>query len=957
MQTLEQDRELRVVSALRELLAVLNSHRSLTEILEYLLEQTADLLGSEACAIYLLEEEDGKSILKVGAARGLTSDRVALRLHLGAPVSGLAVQERRPAAVTDLGRALVDRDEALGDRPVEDRGSHLLVHRMRGMPVEPYSMDRLQRLARTHPGLLAIPLLLNGEPRGSLSLFYSQPREFADDEIQLASAFADQATLALENARLRDSAQRRALELETLYRADERMHASLHLEDVLQALVDIAAEILHVDKTSVLLWDAEGERLTVQAAHGFAPESVAQMAFPRGEGISTLVATSGEPIAVEDVRSDPRVSPRIRAMNEREGNRSFVCVPVKVGQRVVGVFNANSTRPRSFTADEQQLLVALGQRAATAISNARMFAEADRRLRELEALYRADEALHRSLQLSDVLQTLVNLANDGLQADKTSVLVWDEQHARLVPGATSGFRPESVAQMLHPPGEGVTSLVAVTGQPVVVPDAMTDPRVAHRITGPENIRSLMHVPITVGSEVFGVFGVNYCQPHQFTASEQRLLQGLAQRAAVAIQNARLYGEARQRLEEIQRRREVAEALRDLLAVVNSGRSLDAILDHVVAQASHLLGSDASAIYLPADTGYLQVHASRGMQAESTRRVAIGARPSGIAFSTGEAMALPDTRAGEYRAVLAVPLAVKAERYGTLTLYYREQRAFDPEDIALASTFADQAALAIENARLSERAQQAATFEERQRLARELHDAVTQTLFSASLIAEVAPRLWQRSPEEASRRLEELRVLTRGALAEMRALLLELRPGALVETPISQLVRQLVVATTGRAQLEAVVHIEGERALPPDVQVSVYRVAQEALNNVVKHAQASRVEVSMSCGPDGVSLAVADDGRGFDPSTVPSGHFGVGIMRERAEAIGARLDIGPRDGGGTRIALRWEDPTAQPAQSSSISASNSPSGASPLLTNASAPAARTRSRSSGRALKTTTRKRG
>ena len=956
----EQDREMRMVSALRELLAVLNSHRTLAEILEYLLQQTADLLASDACAIYLVEQEEGESILKVGASRGLTADRVAVRLRLGAPVSGMAVQMRRPVALNNLRRALTTDGS---DGPaVDDRASHLLVRHLHGLPLEPNSTDRLERLASTHPALLAIPMTLNNEARGALSLFYAEPREFSEHDIQLASAFADQATLAIENARLRDDAQRRALELETLYRADERMHASLHLEDVLQALVDIAAEILQVDKTSVLLWDSDAERLTVQAAHGFLPESIPRMAYPRGEGISTRVASSGVTIAVEDVRNDPRISERIRVLNEAEQIRSLISVPIKVGEQVVGVFNANCTRPRSFTPDEQRLLLALGQRAATAIGNARLYAEADRRLRELESLYRADDALHRSLRLTDVLQTLVDLATDALQADKTSVLVWDDQHARLVPGATRGFRPESVAQMSHAPGEGVTSVVALTGQPVIVPDAALDPRVAHRITGPEEIRSLMHVPITVGGEVFGVFGVNYCQPHQFTGGERRLLQGLAQRAAVAIQNARLYGEARQRLAEIERRREVAEALRDLLAVVNSGRSLGAILDHVVAQASRLLGSQASAIYLPSDAGLLQVHASRGLDPESAaRQVRVGAPPTGRAFSDGRAIAESDAEVdhnGGYKAVLAVPLAVKTETYGALTLYYRDSRPFHDEDVALASTFADQAALAIENARLSERAQHAAMLEERQRLARELHDAVTQTLFSASLIAEVAPRLWQRSPEEATRRLEELRVLTRGALAEMRALLLELRPGALLDTPLSQLLRQLADATTSRARLVAEVRVDGEPRLPPEVQVSLYRIAQEALNNVVKHAEATRVEVAVSSDDAGLELTVVDDGRGFDAADVPVGHFGVGIMRERAEAIGAELEISGVASGGTRVALRWRDPAAQRGgRSTRARLSNKPSGASHLLTKASAPAASARSRSSGRVLKTTTRKRG
>ena len=141
-------------------------------------------------------------------------------------------------------------------------------------------------------------------------------------------------------------------------------------------------------------------------------------------------------------------------------------------------------------------------------------------------------------------------------------------------------------------------------------------------------------------------------------------------------------------------------------------------------------------------------------------------------------------------------------------------------------------------------------------------------------------------------------------------------------------------------------------------MALYRIAQEALNNVVKHAQASRVWIDVSGSRSGLELSVIDDGRGFDPAEVPIGHFGVGIMRERAQAIGAELEIGSGASGGTRLALRWRDPSAQRGgQSTRARLSNKTSGASHLLTNASAPAESARTRSSGRVLKTTTRKRG
>jgi signal transduction histidine kinase len=271
----------------------------------------------------------------------------------------------------------------------------------------------------------------------------------------------------------------------------------------------------------------------------------------------------------------------------------------------------------------------------------------------------------------------------------------------------------------------------------------------------------------------------------------------------------------------------------------------------------------------------------------------------------ELRAMVEQMAATYRALLAVPLLIKDESYGAIALYYYETRQFNDEEMTLAMAFADQVALAIESARFSEQSQQAAALEERQRLARDLHDAVTQTLFSASMIADVLPRLWERKPDEGRRRLSELRQLTRGALAEMRTLLLELRPAALRDANLGDVLHQLGEAVTGRARLPVTVTVTGEEQLPPDVRVAFYRIAQESMHNVIKHAHAHQVEMLLHLEPHGATLRICDDGRGFDAASVDGGHFGLRIMGERAAAVGAALQIESQPGHGTAITVVWE----------------------------------------------------
>ncbi len=211
--------------------------------------------------------------------------------------------------------------------------------------------------------------------------------------------------------------------------------------------------------------------------------------------------------------------------------------------------------------------------------------------------------------------------------------------------------------------------------------------------------------------------------------------------------------------------------------------------------------------------------------------------------------------------------------------------------------------------------------ERSRLARDLHDVVTQTLFSASLVAEALSTSWERDREEGQQLLKELRQLTQGALAEMRTLLLELRPAALVEADLGDLLRQLAEAAIGREGIPITVTVEGECSLPSDVHITLYRIAQEALNNVTKHARAGRVTMSLRCvlpqslsqAGEGktVTLSICDDGCGFDPNGVSSDRLGLSGMRERAQTIGAALRIQSEIGHGTGIEVVWKEGLAEP----------------------------------------------
>jgi nitrate/nitrite-specific signal transduction histidine kinase len=258
----------------------------------------------------------------------------------------------------------------------------------------------------------------------------------------------------------------------------------------------------------------------------------------------------------------------------------------------------------------------------------------------------------------------------------------------------------------------------------------------------------------------------------------------------------------------------------------------------------------------------------------------------------------------FQMLVYVPLSTKGRTLGLFILGKHALIPCSPEELSLLSSIGKQIGVAMENAHLYEQAEQTAITVERNRLARELHDAVTQTLFSASLIADVTPRIWRRNPEEGLQNLEELRQLTRGALAEMRTLLLEMRPESLERADLKSLITQLTDAFVGRVRIPLNLHMNGDCKLAHEVKMVFYRVVQETLNNIAKHSGARQVEVQLECQPGQMNLIIKDDGLGFEPDSVLPGHMGIAIMRERANSIGASLKIESQPGQGTSIELDW-----------------------------------------------------
>ena len=379
--------------------------------------------------------------------------------------------------------------------------------------------------------------------------------------------------------------------------------------------------------------------------------------------------------------------------------------------------------------------------------------------------------------------------------------------------------------------------------------------------------------------------------------------------------------ARKRAEAFQREQQTFEnALRDSSATLTGTLELDEVLDRILTNIENVVPHDMAQVLLIED-GTARIVRIRGFKDVQTQTWLLSQRYHvtdnpvlQMMITTGEPVIGTESASSGHdtyplelrktRSYAGVPIRLKGHTIGFLYLLSQKPDFFTAAHADRLQSFAEHAAIAIQNAQLHEQAQRLAALQERQRLAHELHDAVSQTLYSASVIAEALPQLWDRDPEKVKPRLAQLHRLTRGALAEMRTLLLELRPSRLVEADFDDLLHQLTEALQGRTHLQVALEVHGEYSLPEDAQTALFYIAQEALNNVVKHAQATQVTVCLHSYPDRLELSIIDDGRGFDPDQTESTSMGLGIMRERAEAIGALLHITSQAHQGTRVVVTW-----------------------------------------------------
>ncbi len=739
----------------------------------------------------------------------------------------------------------------------------------------------------------------------------------------------------MENTGYKDVLQHNSKLLTTLLDISNLVSSTMELRPLLEAILDKLRTIIEYSNAKIFISEGDHGRVI---AHRSVLKPSQESSYPLPLGEDMMLA--GRPVVIDDLKSDSELAVIFRenmhgymdtVFNDA---RCWMSIPMVFKDKVIGILALDHTEPGYYKTYHVELGTAFANQAAIEYMNASLYNETAKKADEVKTLFSIQQAITSRLDLDSVLRLIAGEAKRLTHSNSTAVFLVDAEE--LVLSVYSGADMRSLTGMRIPLRNSAMGESLHRHESVIINRSQLEQVPECELIKTTSMSTCLLVPLIAGSRPVGVIAAFSMSEGEFDSEDVRIFNMFAPSAVIGIENARLYQEEKRRLQENEQRRHVAEGLKDILKALNSNRSLEDILSFIIREAARLLRTDAAALFRLDGSGGLNLVASYGLQhfenvpgdvdvgAEVLRKAFIERRPT-VKTDILE-IALPENAHpvmkkhiewmyGNCNAMMAVPLVCKDEVYGGIALYFNRDemsadRAVMREDISLAMTFADQAALAIDNTRLKKQAEETAVIAERNRLARDLHDAVTQTLFSASLIAEVLPRIWQRSNEEGMKRLNELKQLTRGALAEMRTLLFELRPATLMEAPLEELLKQLSEAVTGRARIPVKLDIKGTAKLPAEVKIVYYRIAQEALNNIVKHSGAKNAVLELNINEEEqldvtvASLCVTDDGYGFDPGGVTSEHFGLSIMKERAGTVGATLMVRSEVGGGTAIELQW-----------------------------------------------------
>lgn len=724
---------------------------------------------------------------------------------------------------------------------------------------------------------------------------------------------------------------------------------SAEIHEILQTVLDQLSRVVDYDACALLLMN--GDDLQIAASRGFPDGAeVEEHQLSQAEhSVLRRLIHEGKPVAW----SDTTVAGPFTGDTHLEDLHAGITAPMIYRGQPIGFLQAFKKQPGYYSDKDGQVAMAMASQAAMAIENARLYSETRRRALQLEAVSQVSQKAISILEMDQLLVEVVRLIRDKLGHYHVHLFLVDGSSNEIVLRESSGHADESLKRLglrLKIGEEGITGWVAAAGKPLLCNDVSQEPRYhSHKLL--PGTQAELAVPLRLGDVMVGVLDVQSERRDAFHPDDLIALQILADQVAIAIENAHLFDRARHQIEAMQ-------ALHDISLDITSHLDVQEVLTAILRQAAHFLRAHSSSLgILDRQAGVVRLIAIHNLPPEYQGvTLQPGEGAAGYVVATGKPLIVNDYplwaerspifRHSPYNAIISVPLRREEEVFGALNVIDRgERRPFREEDVHLLSLFADLVCIALKNAELYGQVRQAGEElelkverrteelararqelaskadelqrlltvtihiqeEERTRIAQDLHDGsnqlITGTLYELQATQE---SIAGHRPEVALQKLEIAKGLLRRIEAENRQIISGLRPPILDAQGLAPALKWHVTGFRKHLGIACALKISGQPIrLSREAETAVYRIVQEALNNVAMHAQAQRARIKVEFRPTRLRVVIEDDGVGFDYESVfieAPGRMGLIGMRERAQSIGGQIEVKSAPGQGTRLIL-------------------------------------------------------
>ncbi len=655
------------LAALNAVASAVSQSLDLEATLHMALDKALEVIGVEAGAITLVNETADELVMRAhrGWRRPDLAERIRIALNTG--LSGQAIATGKPIVTGD-----VTGDPRLAVPEFAEEGVQAMV---------------------------LAPMHSRGKVVGVLSAMSYQPRTFAPHEVTLLTAIADQVGIAIDNARLYKAQSRRSVHLALINEVARQATSTLDLSDLLYRTAEAISKSFGYFHVALYLLDSlRGEAVLHAHVGGHSEAEIPGYRQTMNMGMIGYVARQGKTLVANDVTQEPHY---VCGLPHYEAVAAELSVPITHGGQVIGVLDVQHLEPGAFDPDDVQAMETLAVQIGIAIQNARLFEETRQRVAELTALQEIGQQISASLDIWTVLDTIAQNGLKLVRADDAHIFLYDAQKDEFVFGTALWKNGSRTPLVTRPRSDGITARTIRSAEPIVVNDAQTHPLYASR---PDwGVQAIAGFPLRRADRPLGVFTIAFLTPHTFTAEELRVLTLLADRAASALDNARMYEEIRRQLDEL-------SVLHQVALAATSTPELAGVMERIVKALHRSLGFEYVGLFLVNETGdTLDLYAHSDTEEDLSRNlhIPLGQGITGTAAATGKPLRVGDVSTDPSYlpgipgtlSEMAVPLKAGEGVIGVIDVQSSLFDAFSTYDERVLVTAGGQLAVIIENARL------------------------------------------------------------------------------------------------------------------------------------------------------------------------------------------------------------------------------------------------------------------